>query len=122
MSLKEQLLGTGRLFLMKPCVRMATNFRRMVPIRKALLFLVIKARQTRRWTLPAALKQQPRVAGRLSKPLVPARSCWAERPRRPRSNCSRRSRCHCQVARGVGVTRRARDYWRRSGRTGGQIA
>src|SRR5215216_5943993 len=43
MSLKEQLLGTGRLFLMKPCVRMATNFRRMVPIRKALLFLVIKA-------------------------------------------------------------------------------
>jgi monoamine oxidase len=27
-----------------------------------------------------------------------------------------------QHAPGVGVTRRARDYWRRSGRTGGQIA
>ncbi len=51
-----------------------------------------------------------------------ARSCWAERPRRPRSICTRRSRCHCQVPPGLGVTRRARDDWRRSGRTGGQIA
>jgi len=51
-----------------------------------------------------------------------AKGMLGQRPRRPRSNCRRRSRCHCQVAPGLGVTRRARDDWRRSGRTGGQIA
>jgi hypothetical protein len=53
---------------------------------------------------------------------IAPRTCWAKRPRRPRSNCRRRSRCHCQVAPGLGATRRARDDWRRCGRTGGQIA
>jgi hypothetical protein len=33
-----------------------------------------------------------------------------------------KKRCHCQVPPGLGITRRARDDWRRSGRTGGQIA